>query len=417
MDGVEQSEDVNQAWRRNLFVCLAGSFTTIVAMTLLLPYLPLYVHELGVTDPAAVVQWSGIAYGATFFTAALTAPLWGALGDRYGRKSMLIRASLGMAVAMSLIGLAQNVWQLVALRLLTGLLGGYASGSTVLVAAQTPKDRSAWALGTLSAGIMAGSVVGPLLGGVAPELIGIRLTFLVAGATIFCAFLGTAFLLKEDRRKTPSSALTTPRRPRVSAWSNVGDKGRVAALLLTAMLLMFATMSIEPIITVYVSALAHGSTAIASTAGVVMAAGALGTILSAPRLGKLADRVGHAPVICVCLLASAVLLALQATAVNNLELGILRFVTGLCLGGLLPAITASIRHTVAPASVGQILGYSISAQYVGQVAGPAVGGLIGGHLGMPAVFLCTSSVLLIGAVLAWRTREPAVRATTAPTHP
>jgi len=123
---------------------------------------------------------------------------------------------------------------------------------------------------------------------------------------------------------------------------------------------------------VYVSALAHGSTAIASTAGVVMAAGALGTILSAPRLGKLADRIGHAPVICVCLLASAVLLALQATAVNNLELGILRFVTGLCLGGLLPAITASIRHTVAPASVGQILGYSISAQYVGQVAGPEI---------------------------------------------
>jgi MFS family permease len=158
---------------------------------------------------------------------------------------------------------------------------------------------------------------------------------------------------------------------------------------------------------VYVSALAHGSTAIASTAGVVMAAGALGTILSAPRLGKLADRIGHAPVICVCLLASAVLLALQATAVNNLELGILRFVTGLCLGGLLPAITASIRHTVAPASVGQILGYSISAQYVGQVAGPAVGGLIGGHLGMPAVFLCTSSVLLVGAVLAWRTRDRA----------
>ena len=115
-------------------------------MTLLLPFLPLYVEQLGVTDHAAIVQWSGIAYGATFFTAALTAPLWGRLADRYGRKLMLIRASLGMAVAMSLIGLAHNIWELVALRLLAGLLGGYTSGSMLLIAAQTPKARSGWAL-------------------------------------------------------------------------------------------------------------------------------------------------------------------------------------------------------------------------------------------------------------------------------
>ena len=141
-------------WRRNLIVCVFGSFTTIVGMTLLLPFLPLYVEQLGVSDHAAIVQWSGVAYGATFLSAALTAPLWGRLADRYGRKLMLIRASLGMAIAMSLIGMAHNVYELVGLRLLAGLLGGYASGSTVLVAAQTPKARSGWAIGVLSAGIM-----------------------------------------------------------------------------------------------------------------------------------------------------------------------------------------------------------------------------------------------------------------------
>src|SRR3954471_20192191 len=131
-------EDDTAHWRRNLAVCVFGSFTTIVAMTLLLPFLPLYVEDLGVSDHAAIVQWSGAAYGATFLSAALVAPLWGRLADRYGRKLMLIRASLGMAVAMALIGIAGNVWQLVGLRLLAGLLGGYASGSMVLVATQTP---------------------------------------------------------------------------------------------------------------------------------------------------------------------------------------------------------------------------------------------------------------------------------------
>src|ERR1700760_1820339 len=107
-------------WQRNLYVCLAGSFTTIIAMTLLLPFLPIYVEQLGVSDHAAIVQWSGVAYGATFFAAALVAPLWGRLADRYGRKLMLIRASFGMAVAMSLIGMAQDVWQLFWLRLAVG---------------------------------------------------------------------------------------------------------------------------------------------------------------------------------------------------------------------------------------------------------------------------------------------------------
>ena len=119
-------------WQRNLAVCMFGSFTTIVAMTLLLPFLPLYVEQLGVKDHAAIVQWSGVAYGATFFSAALVAPLWGRLADRYGRKPMLIRASLGMAVAMALIGVAGNVWQLVGLRLLGGCW------------AATPRARWCW---------------------------------------------------------------------------------------------------------------------------------------------------------------------------------------------------------------------------------------------------------------------------------
>ena len=198
--------ETEQYWRRNLWVCMAGSFTTLIAMTLLLPFLPLYVAELGVSEPAAIARWSGVAYGATFFTAALTAPLWGRLGDRYGRKLMLIRASLGMAIAMSLIGMASTPWQLVALRLLAGLLGGYASGATIMIAAQTPKAHTGWALGMLSSGVMAGNVIGPLAGGLLPPLIGIRATFWLAGGVIFLAFLATSLLLKEAPRSAAASA-------------------------------------------------------------------------------------------------------------------------------------------------------------------------------------------------------------------
>lgn len=375
-------------WRRNLFVCVGGSFTTIVAMTMLIPYLPIYVEQLGVHDRGSVLRWSGIAYSATFFTAALTAPLWGALGDRYGRKSMLIRASLGMAIVMSCIGLAQNIWQLVGLRLLTGLLGGYASGSTILVAAQTPKERSAWALGILSGGVMAGNIVGPLFGGFAPELVGVRTTFFVAGGLIFLAFLATTLLLHEDR--TPLRGKQTEHR---RTWAQLPQPGVVAMLLITSSLLLFATMSVEPIITVFVQQLSasdHPSVG----AGVIMALGATGSIASAPRLGRLADRVGHLSVAIGCLGCAGVLLLAQAAAPNVVVLAVLRLLMGVALGGLMPAITAAIRHRVPDRVVGRVLGLSVSAQYVGQVTGPLMGGYVGAHLGLRPVFVITALVLV-----------------------
>lgn len=391
----------NIHWRRNLVVCLIGSFTTLVAMTLLLPFLPLYVEELGVNGHAGIVQWSGIAYGATFLAAAIVAPLWGRLGDRYGRKLMLVRASFGMAVCMSLMGMVQDVWQLVALRLLVGLAGGYSSGSTILVAMQTPKDRSGWALGTLSAGIMAGNLVGPLIGGALPPRIGIRATFLIAGGIIFLAFLATTFLIREDRRP----AIAGAKKQASGGWSQIPDKRPVMAMLATGMLLMFATMSIEPIITVYVAELVTDPAKVTLVAGFVMSAAALGAILSAPRLGKLADRVGHWTVIVGALLVAALLLVPQAFVTESWQLIVLRFLMGLALGGLLPSVTSVIRHNVPDGVGGNVLGYSISAQYVGQVAGPVLGGFIGGHFGMQAVFLFTAVLLALGALFNWVVRN------------
>ncbi len=386
-------------WKRNLVISLLGSFTTIVAMTLLLPFLPLYVEELGVSDDAAIVQWSGIAYGATFFAAACVAPIWGRLGDIYGRKLMLVRASLGMTIAISLMGMAGSVWQLVALRLFVGLAGGYASGSMVLVATQTPKDRSAWALGVLSSGIMAGNLVGPLIGGVLPRVIGIRGTFLAAGGMIFLAFLATTFLIKEEKSAARKQAAKAS-----GGWKSVSDKGPVIAMLATGLLLMLANMSIEPIITVYVAQLVPDQGQVTMVAGIVMSAAALGSILSASRLGRLADRIGHWPVIAGALAIAGLLLIPQAFVTASWQLIALRFLMGVALGGLLPCIAAVIRHNVPDSAAGSILGLSTSSQFVGQVVGPVLGGFVGGHIGMRAVFLGTCVLLLAGAAFAWLVR-------------
>ncbi|AKJ70143.2 MFS transporter [Pandoraea thiooxydans] len=383
-------------WRRNLAICVFGSFTTLVSLSMLLPFLPLYVQELGISSPSAVVQWSGVAFGATFFGTAVTAPLWGRLADRYGRKPMLVRAAIGMAVVMSLIGMAHSVVELVGLRLLAGLVGGYASASIVMVGTQAPRERAGWALGVLSTGALAGNLVGPLVGGFLPDWVGIRGTFFVGGAMIAVAAAATIALVREefdhvsDAKHAAAAQTATPTKP---------DRTRMAALLVTAMMVLLANMSIEPIITVYIGQLGVPTGHLARMAGIVMACSALGSLLTAARLGALADRVGAWNVIIGCLLATGLVMVPQAFVTQWWQLAVLRCLMGMTIAGLLPAIAKLVRHSVAEHNSGKTLGYLQSSQFTGQVVGPLIGGQIGARVGLHDVFFVTASLLVLCAGL------------------
>lgn len=399
-------------WRRNLAVCVFGSFTTLVSLSMLLPFLPLYVQQLGVTRQADVVQWSAVAFGATFFGTALTAPLWGRLADRFGRKPMLVRAAIGMAIVMSLIGLARDVTDLLVLRLVAGLIGGYASASIVMIGSQVPREKAGWALGVLSTGALSGNLIGPLVGGFLPQWVGIRGTFFVGGAMIALAAVTTLALIREDFNRAADGIR------RVDNAGQPDDRSRwpaIGALLVTAMMVLLANMSIEPIITVYIGQLGVALDEQARIAGVVMACSALGSILTAARLGALADRVGSWNVIIGCLLLTGLLMVPQAYVTQWWQLALLRGLMGMSIAGLLPAIAKLIRHSVADHSTGKMLGYLQSAQFSGQVIGPLIGGQIGAHFGLPPVFLVTAALLVLcAAVNGWvKTRKIAAPVVTA----
>lgn len=382
-------------WKRNLAVCVFGSFTTLISLSMLLPFLPLYVAQLGMKAQADVVQWSGIAFGATFFGTAITAPVWGKLADRYGRKPMLIRAAIGMAVVMSLIGVARNVTDLVLLRLVAGLIGGYASASIVMIGTQAPRERAGWALGVLSTGALAGNLIGPLVGGFLPGLVGIRGTFFVGGGIIAIAAIATVTLVREDFDPgvdVKAKATMTVDKPSVSS------PFIIPALLVTAMMVLLANMSIEPIITVYIGQLGVAHDHLARMAGIVMACSAFGSMLTAPRLGALADRVGAWKVIIGCLFVTGLVMIPQAFVTEWWQLAILRGLMGMTLAGLLPSIAKLVRHSVSDSNSGKTLGYLQSAQFSGQVIGPLLGAQIGAHVGLHEVFFVTGGLLLLAAL-------------------
>lgn len=387
--------DRTESSQSNLIVCLFGAIATNMAMTLIQPFMPLYVAQLGISGHAAILKWSGIAYSASAITAGLIAPLWGHLGHRYGRKAMLVRASLGMTICVVLMSLVVNIWQLVALRLLVGLAGGYSSGATILIAVQTPKRRSGHALGLLASGIMAGNLAGPLAGGILPPLIGIRATFLSAGSLVLVAFLATVFLIDV----VPRTAENKPAKG--GNWCLIPRKSIVIAMFASGFTLMVANTSIVPIITVYIQKLVGTEGDATLVSGLVMSVAALGSVVSSSWLGRLADQIGHGRVIILSLILAAILLIPQAFVTASWQVVVLRLLMGLALGGLLPCISAVIRHSVPEHLVGAVLGFSLSSQFAGQFAGPLVGGFVGGFAGEGAVFFTTSVLLLASAMFTW----------------
>ncbi|WP_018753940.1 multidrug efflux MFS transporter [Paenibacillus sanguinis] len=380
-------------WKRNLLVCWFGMFVTGIGMSQIAPILPLYIRQLGVDDPGAVAQYSGLAFGITFIVSAIFSPIWGLAADKYGRKPMLLRASLGMAIVIGCMGFAPNVHVLIGLRMLQGVITGYSTACTTLIATQTDKEHAGFALGTLSTANIAGSLLGPTIGGFIGENFGMQNDFFLTGALMLVAFATTVLFVKENFKRTEAKV---PGMKEI--WSAIPEKSLTVTLFVTFFVLSVAMYSVEPVITVYVDQLSQGASHVALIAGIAFSASGLANILAAPRLGKLSDQVGTHKVMLVALLAAGIVFIPQAFVTNAWQLTGLRFLLGIAAAGLSPSINTLIKKITPDALTGRVFGFSMSAGYLGVFAGSVMGGQVAGWLGVKYVFFTTSALLLANAV-------------------
>ncbi|MEE9289092.1 MAG: MFS transporter, partial [Bacteroidota bacterium] len=171
-----------EPWRKNLYILWSTQFVSMLGISFISPFLPFFIRDLGVTDEHELARWTGLTFAAPFFVSFFMVPIWGWLGDRYGRKLMIVRATYGLAVAQVLVGLSQSVEQLFIFRMLQGSVSGFIPAALALTSASTPKERSGYAIGVLQTAISAGTVVGPLVGGALADAFGFRpIFFIVAG--------------------------------------------------------------------------------------------------------------------------------------------------------------------------------------------------------------------------------------------
>lgn len=379
------------SWRKNLYVLWSGVFFCSMAYSMVIPFLSLFIsHDLGVSTN--VTLWSGLTFGITFLAGALIAPYWGSLSDKYGRKPMLLRSGFCLCGVYILTSLVQDPYQLLGVRILSGLLAGYVPSAIALVATNTPERNVGYSLGIMSTAGAAGSIVGPMIGGVLSKYIGYRECFLAAGGVVLISALIALFFVKEENFH------------RDQARSHVLDDFKEAIAnrplirhLTVVLIVTTSVMVLEPLLTLYVVDLGASMGDASLSSGIIFSAVGIATVIAAPIWGKIGQRIGYQNTLIIGLVGGGVGNLLQLVFHNLYGFGILRFMYGLFFAAVYPSLNALIVKTTASEFRGRAFSLNQSANQLGGMAGPIAGGAAAGFIPISFVFVLNGLLLLITA--------------------
>ncbi|AET68389.1 arabinose efflux permease family protein [Desulfosporosinus orientis DSM 765] len=383
-------------WKRTLWILWAANFFVTAGMSLVIPFLPLYIEKLGVHSLENIERWSGLVFSAQFITSVIFQPIWGRFADKHGRKIMLLRAGLGMGIVTALMGAVGSVWQLLFLRLFNGIFSGFISMSVSLQASITPDEQSGQALGMLQTGAIAGNLIGPLIGGVMAEKFGFRQVFFLTGGLLVLASVIVMIFVHEHhkpRESVKSSKLKELRRLKP-----------LFPIFLASTFTQVGMMSIEPIVSIYAKTLYTGAH-LASIAGLVVAISGIANLIGAPTLGRLSDRIGQRKVLILSLSAAACMYIPQALAGSIGTLLIGRFLLGLFIGGMIPSLNVLVKKKAPEELQATAFGFNSSSTFLGNLVGPLIGSTVAASYGIKNVFYVTMGVLLMNAVIIFFNRK------------
>jgi len=393
---MDDAERERGPWHRNLIVLWFCTFVAGMAFSEIMPFLSLFVSQLGDFNKQQITFYSGLAFAADYAVSAISAPLWGIIADKKGRKIMLLRASLGMAVAMGLMGFVTAVWQLVALRALQGVFSGFISNAQALVASQTPRRYSGRALSTLITGAVSGNLFGPVVGGILAQLFSIRNTFFITAGLLVTAFLLSLFFVQEHFKPVEHHREPGASRNPLAAFAN---PKLIIVMLCSTMIVQFGNASISPIISLYVQELMHHTGPVTVVAGIIAALPGVSNILAAPRLGRYGDEHGSGKVLLFGYIFAVIMYFPQGLISSVITLGLLRFAIGISDGALFPEIQTLITKNTPVHLTSTVFSYNQSFQAIGNMFGAMLGGIIAGAFDYNSVFMLTAIMLAINLIL------------------
>jgi len=378
-----------------VYISLVCVFCTAFGVSQLAPILPLYFHDLGVQTPEAMSLWSGLATGATYIIVCLAAPFWGRVADKKGRKITLIRSSFGMALCNILIAFQTTPEGVVLIRLIQGLVSGFYSASITLIASESPIERTGWALGLLASANLAGSLIGPLLGGYIADTVGIRNDFIIVGTLMGLAGVLATIFIHENYVPQPNPEKLSIRKLK----EQIPEFNSIIALCVASFIYAICIMSLQPVISVYIKGIVPSDTEnLAFIAGAVFSAMGIAQLMSSSPLGKLVDKIGPRKVLVVSLIYVGILNIPQAYVSDVYQLAIIRFLQGFGLGGMLPALNTYLSSKTPREFTGQVFSYNQSCLFFGYFLGSVGGASLMAWLGFTTLFWVSGGLFIISAL-------------------
>lgn len=391
-----------EPWRRNQMVMTAVVFVVFTGFAFVLPFLPLYVRELGVEDETQVAQWAGVLIGVAPLLAGLLAPVWGRLADRYGQKRMAVRALLSYVVLMALTAYVTSVGQLFVLRAGIGLFGGIGPLGLAMATSRAPREHTGHAVGSIQSAQILSAAVGPLTGGFLADTIGIRLTFLVAAAA--CAVSLALLLAFYDEGPRPTTEGKPEERPPFLAIFRLPH---VAGLLLILFLVNFVGRSFTPILPLHLQSLGIPPARLAFSTGALISCYSVAAAISASMLGRASRKWPPRGLLVGSLFAGALVVWPMGRVDSFQAVLALAILLGLASGGALTLCYTIGGLVVGGAQRTTAFGFFSSAALFGGAVSPSVAGLLV-RWDLKAIYAVDAAIFALLAVGLWLAAPRAV---------
>ncbi|MGO4698106.1 MFS transporter [Paenibacillus sp. 2TAB26] len=393
-----------EPWKRTMWILWFGVLFCSSSYTMSVPFLPLFLFDLGVPE-SSVNLWAGIVHSSAFLVGAVMAPLWGMLADKYGKRKMVIRAGLSLAIIYALIAFVQTPWQLVGVRMLHGFVGGFVPASMSIVASVAPKEKLGWSLGMMQAGTMTGGILGPLFGGLLAEAFGLRRSFVVAAFIILAATVAVIVWVREGKADTSEGAAAGTKKEKPITYRMAFRNRALMSMLLLLVIVQLSINMIQPLITLHIAKLQGGLQGAELSAGFVLSLIGIAGILASPVWGRLGEKKGFYRILVVCLFCAGSIISMQFFVQQLWLFAIVQFIFGLFMAGIAPIVNTLVVQSTDEQFRGRSFGLTTSANQFGAMLGPLIGGLLGLAVGIHWIFVATGMIMAAAGVSVWIKRR------------
>lgn len=385
---------LNTPWQRTLYIMFLAQLLTAVGFSSIFPFLPLYVHQLGSSTGTSLELLSGLVYSGQAFTMMLTAPLWGMLADRYGRKLMVERAMFGGTLILLLMAFVHSAEQLVLLRVIQGLITGTVAAANALVAAMAPREQSGYAMGVLQVGQGAGVALGPVVGGFIADQFGYGAAFFVTSFLLFIGGLLVFFGVKEPFHPQPSSG-SKKHSSILRCWREILSSPGVSVNYSLGFMCSLGRNMLLPIIPLFIPHLLSSTQSVNTFTGLVVGASSATTTLSSVFFGRLGDRAGHRRILIISLSVGGFLFLPMVWANFAWHVLVLNAIIGIAMGGFIPAYTALLARYTRPGLEGAVYGLDNSIGSGARSLAPILGSALAVWVGIRPTFAITGLLLVL----------------------